>query len=153
MKKTFLFIAALFLCCSLAAAEGEAGDSAKEYPVEFTYSMTVKSGKGSTGTDSVPLVAIEEKSDGTADITIPRFFFSEERCIESYVIKGASIKEGGDGSKGYSIKNYSVKSGDKDITVYSLDGTVDKDGNLLMTLVFKAGKMPFKVTAKYSSLK
>ena len=139
MKKRLLLIASiLFMAFGL---------SAQEFNVNFDYSMSVKSGKGSSGDEPSVVKVVSEGNK--CSVTIPKFYMSEDRCVNSYKIEGVEYVKNGDviELKG---SNLTSNDGKNDIIIYDLKGKIE-NGKLDLTVLIKVGKMPFKLTVHYYS--
>lgn len=123
----------------------------EEYPVNFNYSMTVKSGQGNSGAGNIPLVKINSTSAKLADITLPPFVFSEKMTINSFTIKNVQVEEKNDRIY-FKLDSFSTDDGKYKIKGYKVEGTIYK-GQLELKVIYKAGKMPFKLTVDYYSVK
>ncbi len=124
-------------------------DISGDYKTTFSYSMMVKSGDGSAGDGVLPIVSIEPVDEGHVNITLPPFVFSDKMKIESFVIENVELSQDDNGSLLF-IKKFSSNDGNYEISGYGLSGSIKK-GKLDMKVVYKAGKMPFKLTVNYLS--
>lgn len=141
MKKVFVFLAfvLVFSFCGFA----------KDYDVEFEYSMLVKSGKGSSGQNVQPVVKVLNEKDDKADFILPDFVFSEKMTIHSFKIDDVDFLKNADGSFSFSKEKFSSNDGTYEISGNNLSGTISSDGKIDFTVIYKAGKMPFKLKVKY----
>lgn len=140
MKKVFVFL-------SFVLFVGFCG-FAKDYDVEFEYSMLVKSGKGSSGENQSVVKVLNEKND-KADFILPDFVFSEKMTIHSFKIADVDFTKNADGSFSFSKDKFSSNDGTYEISGSNLKGTVSSEGKINFSVTYKAGKMPFKLKVKY----
>ena len=142
-------IASIIVLMTLSCIALYAEDYERCYPVEFSYKMSVKSGKGFSG-DNPSVIKITYKENGYADITLPCFVFSESMTVGSFIINNVNvtIKESGDLL--LSLSDFSSTDGRYDIKGYSLEGCCD-DEDITLRVIYKAGKMPFRLTVEYQN--
>lgn len=140
MKKIFVFLSfvLLFSFCGFA----------KDYDVEFDYSMLVKSGKGSSGENQSVVKVLNEKDD-KATFILPDFVFSEKMTIHSFKIDDVDFLKNADGSFSFSKEKFSSNDGTYEISGNNLSGIISSDGKINFSITYKAGKMPFKLKVKY----
>lgn len=140
MKKIFVFLSfvLLFSFCGFA----------KDYDVEFDYSMLVKSGKGSSGENQSVVKVLNEKDD-KATFILPDFVFSEKMTIHSFKIDDVDFLKNADGSFSFSKEKFSSNDGTYEISGNNLSGIISSDGKINFSVTYKAGKMPFKLKVKY----
>lgn len=140
MKKIFVFLSfvLLFSFCGFA----------KDYDVEFDYSMLVKSGKGSSGENQSVVKVLNEK-DYKASFILPDFVFSEKMTIHSFKIDDVDFLKNADGSFSFSKEKFSSNDGTYEISGNNLSGIISSDGKINFSVTYKAGKMPFKLKVKY----
>lgn len=141
MKKVFVFLS-LVLCLEFCVF-------AKDYAVEFEYSMLVKNGKGSSGQNVQPIVKVLNDENSKAELVLPDFVFSEKMTIHSFKIDEVDFSKNADGSFSFSKDKFSSTDGTYEISGNNLRGTISSDGKINFTLTYKAGKMPFKLKVKY----
>ena len=141
--KTLSVLALLFAgtVTSISAQE-----NAKEYECTFTYSMTVASGKGSSGENVTPVVKVDFEN---RSVTLPPFVFTESKTIMSFTIDDVAFTEESDGTITFYRKSFECNSGVLPLKGSDLKGTISND-KLTLTVKYKAGKMPFSLSLKYS---
>ncbi len=142
MKKVFVFLSFILFFGF--------GVFAKDYDVEFEYSMLVKSGKGSSGQNVQPIVKVLENENDKADFILPDFVFAEKMTIHSFKIADVDFTKNADGSFSFSKDKFSSSDGTYEISGNNLSGTISSDGKINFSVTYKAGKMPFKLKVKYS---
>ena len=141
MKKVFVFLSFILFFGF--------GVFAKDYDVEFEYSMIFKSGKGSSGENVKSIVKVLEHENTKTDFILPDFVFSEKMTIHSFKIDDVDFTKNADGSFSFSKDKFSSTDGKYEINGNNLNGTISSDGKINFTLTYKAGKMPFKLKVKY----
>ncbi|MCR4742452.1 MAG: calycin-like domain-containing protein [Treponema sp.] len=149
MKKIIYLTAILFIFFETSFIFAQERDIFGEYEVSFGYSMTVKSGPGSSGPDVKPIVKITEVDENHVNIILPDFVFSEKMKVASFEIKNVELSDIEEG-KELKLGKFTSSDGNYQITGYSLQGKI-QSGLLDFKVTYKAGKMPFKLTVNYKS--
>ena len=145
MKKSIKVAAAFLSVLTLFSfskifCEPASGD----YKVSFSYVAGFKSGSGSSGEGVIPYVNVKENK-----VVLPPFVFSKKFQVNSFEIEDVEITETEEKTL-LNCKKFTSNDGKYDITGYELTGTIT-DGKLEMRVIYKAGKMPFKLIVNYIS--
>ncbi len=141
MKKNFILILGILLFAEMCFA--------KDYKVDFEYSMLVKSGKGSSGKNE-SIAKVLNQSESSFNLILPDFVFSEKMTIASFEIKDVEFKKDENGNVFFSKEKFSSNNGKYEISGNNLNGRILNNGEIEFSVSYKAGKMPFKLNVKYS---
>lgn len=146
----FTKIVLCLLAFALVTTSLFALDAQSSYEVSFTYTALGKKGTGSSGEGVKPEVIIKMTDNTHADITIPRFSFSESKTIEKFVINAVNVTTDKNGTPVFELKSFETTDGKTKVKGSDLKGTV-KDGKLELYVEFKVSGMPFKLKVTYTS--
>lgn len=125
-------------------------ENQSKYEVSFTYTALTKKGTGSSGEGVTPEIIIKMKDETHADITIPRFAFTESKTIEKFTISDVNVSKDKDGNTTFALKSFESTDGKSKVKGSDLRATI-RNGKLELYVEFKVSGMPFKLKVTYTS--